>query len=211
MRHALLTAALVLLTLAAPARADDFSDEIPAGAGGLWQVGIRVGAEFHVGEIGSTYYLLKPRYPVGLFGLFIPDAEQLHEGPDVTGFVEYTLSDHFRVGFEAGAQVAVIGEAFFEEHFTTIVWGPYLRVVAFPGKPTPYGILAGQIYHGFAGGSMSALAQPIGLTWAGGGGLELPLTPDVAISFEGRFRQYEQGGTDPKIVEALLVTQFWLK
>lgn len=196
--------ALIVNVMAVPALAEDFSDEIPEGAGGTWLVGIRTGAEFHVGRVGDIYYDLKAT--PGFF-----DGKQLFEGPDMTAFVEYTLSDHLRIGFEAGAQVAVIGEKSYEEHFTTVVWGPYLRAVALPGRTSPYALISAQLYHGFAGGDMSELDEPANFTYSVGGGLEVPLSRDVEVSFEGRFRHFNQGGSDPKIVEALLGVQFWLQ
>lgn len=205
MRHIFITMLALLLALTPQlCRADDFSDEIPEGAGGKWLVGFRAGAEFHVGRVGDNYYQLKASLPT-------PDLEMLFEGPDIMGYAEYTLSDHLRAGFEAGAQVAVIGEAANEEHFTTIVWGPYLRAVAFPGKITPYALVSAQLYHGFAGGAMKPLAVPAAFTYSLGGGLEVPLSRDVGLGFEGRFRHFAQEGSDPKVIEAQMMVQFWLE
>ena len=205
MRHFFITMLAIALALTPQlCRADDFSDEIPEGAGGKWLVGFRAGAEFHVGRVSENVYLHLNKYSALTAG-------QLYEGPDMTGYVEYTLSDHFRAGFEAGAQVAVIGEAANEKHLTTIVWGPYLRAIAFPGKISPYALASAQLYHGFAGGALRALRVPAAFTYSLGGGLEVPLSRDVGLGFEGRFRHFAQEGSDPKVIEALMMVQFWLE
>ena len=205
MRHLFITMLALALALTPQlGRAEDFSDEIPEGAGGKWLVGFRAGAEFHVGRVSENQYAHLNK--AGLLA-----SSTLFEGPDITGYAEYTLSDHFRAGFEAGAQVAVIGESFHEKHFTTIVWGPYLRAVAFPGNPTPYALVSAQLYHGFAGGAMKPLAVPAAFTYSLGGGLEVPLSRDVAVAFEGRFRHFAQEGSDPKVIESLMMVQYWLE
>jgi len=216
---------LALLFAAGPARAEEIVDEIPPHAGAPWAWGFRCGAEMHVGEVASRRYSVFPR-PAGA-----PTSDKLFEGINVAAFLERTLQDHARLGLEIGVMDAVAGELTYERDFTTLHYGPYLRLSALPGRISPYLMGAAQIYHGFAKGPAIAqfpallaampaaatyyplgeLNNPVGFTWALGGGLEFPITQEFTFAVDSRYRRFLQGGADPKVVELTLMVHVWMK
>ncbi len=178
----------------------EVEDEIPEGAGADWAYGFRAGAELHVGNI-SDRQVLVPSVP--------PETDSLFEGPSVNLFVEKTLSDYFRFGFEFGGQDAVVGAADTEQDFTQLFWGPYLRASLRPGRFSPYGLAGIHAYHAFAKGALADLDQEAGFAYVTGGGIEIPITRDYTFALEGRFHQFLRDGTDPKTIELFWVTHLW--
>lgn len=136
--------------------------------------------------------------------------DEFFEGVVVTAFLERGINEYVRGGFEAGVGITALGETEDEVKFTRFYYGPYVRVVARPGKFSPYVLGMVGLYHAWASAPLDAFTSKVGFTGAFGGGLQFPIADGIRIGLEGRYRQFLREGTDPKVIEGLVMTHVWL-
>jgi len=207
--------AAALLVSAAPAYAQEIKDEIPHKANGTWAWGLRIGAPLPVGTVGNRQYSLAPALP--------HLSDTLTVGVLASGFIERALGDYVRGGLEIAWADSTVAELVTERDFISFFYGPYIRIVPFPGRITPYAVASAELYHSFANGlpgfnpvtatpiaGLQELRENAGFTYSVGGGIEGAITKEYAVLVESRFRHYLQGGADPKQLEFMLGFHIWI-